>query len=304
MGDNQGNDTKKQSNQSLAPQIPADDQENAIPKDSDSLLSEAKRLLQWGKLNEVEVVLQEAVAYYPTNEAMFQQLYDFYKKRHEWLTAKQMSEKLVEINTQKATFYFQLGRSFAFLKETDAAKEAYIAGLQKRHQLVFKDIIAQVTQDFPQTSDRWTSEYMYIKGKNNYGALFHTAEDKQYMTKIVKYNHNAKREALFYKDVCVQFPLLQNMAPAILNAKNMNRILYLNTKWIEGEESTLQYPEEIIGMSHRIASIPSSQLLYTYGRPEYLNMYFNNLIDRPLLFNFSQRSIKKRMNFYSLNYIN
>src|SRR5699024_12297361 len=155
----------------------------------------------------------------------------------------------VELKLQKSTFHFQLGRSFAYLKETDAAKEAYIAGLQKRHQSAFKDIIAQVTQDFPHSSEMWASEYMYIKGKNNYGALFHTADDKQYVTKIAKYNHNAKREALFYKDVCAQFPLLQNMAPTLLNAKKMNRILYLTTEWIEGEESTVSNPEEIISMS-------------------------------------------------------
>src|SRR5699024_7173293 len=116
---------------------------------------------------------------------------------------------------------------------------------------------------------------MYIKGKNNYGALFHTADDKQYVTKIAKYNHNAKREVLFYKDVCAQFPLLQNMAPTFLNAKKMNRILYLTTEWIEGEESTVSDPEEIIRMSQRIASIPSSQLLYTCGRPEYEFQYRN-----------------------------
>src|SRR5699024_7166677 len=269
MEDNQGNYTKKQSNKSLAPQTPVDDRENAFPKDSNSLLSEAKRLLQLGKSNEAEAVLQEAVVHYTANEAMYQQLYDLYKKRNEWCTAKQMAEKLVEINPQKATFYFQLGRSYAFLKETDAAKEAYIAGLQKRHQLAFKDIIAQVTQDFPHAPETLASEYMYIKGKNNYGALFHTAEDKKYVTKIAKYNHNAKREVLFYKDVCAQFPLLQNMAPTFLNAKKMNRILYLTTECIEGEESIFSDLEDIIRMSYMIASIPSSQLLYTCGRPEY-----------------------------------
>src|SRR5699024_8987257 len=146
------------------------------------------------------------------------------------------------------------------------------------------------------------SEYMYIKGKNNYGALFHTADDKQYVTKIAKYNHNAKREALFYKDVCAQFPLLQNMAPTLLNAKKMNRILYLTTEWIEGEESTVSNPEEIIGMSQ---GLRPSLLLSCYIPMADLNMYFNIAIDQPLLFNFSQRSIKKqRMNFYLLNYIN
>lgn len=276
MEENQGNSLTKRSHQSTVNQISTDSQEDAVQNGSYLPLSQAKQLVKVGKLNEAETVLKEGVAHYPANEEMYQQLYDLYKKRNEWRSAKQIARKLVELNPQKATFYFQLGRAFAFLKETSSAKESYISGLQKRHDLSFAHISAQVTHEFPHAFETWTSEYMYVKGKNNYGALFHTADDKQYVTKIAKYNHNAKREALFYKEVCAQFPMLKDMAPTFINAKKMNRILYLTTEWIEGEESTVSDPEEIIEMSEKIASVPASKMLYAYGLPEYVWNYRNS----------------------------
>src|SRR5699024_11279938 len=95
----------------------------------------------------------------------------------------------------------------------------------------FAKLMNEVTKSFASSADEFSSDYMYIKGKNNFGALFHTAGEKQYLTKIAKYNHNAKREEIFYKDVCTQFPQLPHIVPAFIHSKVMNRVLYLTNEW-------------------------------------------------------------------------
>lgn len=237
--------------------------------------SRAKRLLEAGQTKEAESILQEEIAAVEENEEMLQELYFVYKKRHEWRKAKTIADRLVELNPQQANYYFQLGRAYAFLKDDTSAKEAYVAGLQKRHEVSFPDLIAEVTQGFTSPADEIFTDYLYIKGKNNFGALFHTAGEKQYLTKIAKYNQHAKREELFYKAVCTQFPQLQNIVPAFIHSKVLNRILYLTTEWIDGVERDAHPSSEMLELSRTISSVPYSSVMHAYGKPTYTFQYRN-----------------------------
>lgn len=241
----------------------------------ETAFSQVKRLLEAGETEAAKTILDGETTAAEENEEILQQLYSIYKKRHEWREAKKSAEKLVELNPQKANYYFLLGRAHAFLKEDISAKEAYIAGLQKRHEMSFAKLMNEVTKSFASSADEFSSDYMYIKGKNNFGALFHASGEKQYLTKIAKYNQNAKREEIFYKDVCTQFPQLQNIVPAFIHSKVMNRILYLTNEWVEGEVGDEQNSSEIIKLSQTISSVSYSSVMHAFGKPSYTSQYRN-----------------------------
>lgn len=238
-------------------------------------VSFAKCLRLAGRTYQAKKLLTEVETLYPNSEGIFQELYALYKISGEWHNAKSVAETLVELNPQQENYYFQLGRASAFLKDYTNAKQVYMAGLKHKHNMSYKHLIEKVKRGFTTGPADFSSEYVYINGKNNLGAIIHHAGDKKYFTKITKYDQNAKREETFYHDIRSRFPQLKEVVPAYIDSQVIDDILYLTIEWIEGSNITSEKANDIIDMSQKVSSVKYQDIIHKYSNPAYLFRFRN-----------------------------
>lgn len=97
----------------------------------ETAFSQVKRLLEAGETEAEKTILDRETTAAEENEEILQQLYSIYKKRHEWREAKKSAEKLVELNPQKANYYFLLGQSTCFFKRRYLSKRSVYSRTSK-----------------------------------------------------------------------------------------------------------------------------------------------------------------------------
>lgn len=238
-------------------------------------VSYAKCLRHAGRIYQAKELLMEGETLYPNSERIFQELYALYKISSEWHNAKSVAEALIELNPQQENYYFQLGRAYAFLKDYTNAKNVYMSRLKHKHNTSYKHLMEKIKRGFTTNPADFSSEYVYIDGKNNFGAIIHHAADKKYFTKITKYDKNAKREEAFYREVCSRFPLLNEVVPVYIDSQVIDDILYLTINWIEGSNVTSEKANDIIDTSQKISSVKYQDIIHMYQNPNYLFRFRN-----------------------------
>lgn len=183
---------------------------------------------------------------------------------------KKIAYNLISVNPKQAEYYFRLGRTHSYLKNYTKAKQVYQTGLQYRHGLTFKKLIKKIQRSISNDPSKIKSEYIFINGRNNLGAIIHEYQGKKYFTKISLYARGAQREELFYRELCKEFPSLQQVVPLFIDSQVIDRIIYLTLKMIDGVPTNSKHINQIFTISKKISSIRNGNLLKTYPNPNYL----------------------------------
>lgn len=244
-------------------------------KDAAVYSSYAKSLRHTGRIQQAKEVLKEGKTLFPNNERILQELHALYKISGAWQEAAAIVEMLIALHPQKANYYFQLGRAYAFLKDDTHAKHAFQSGLEHTHHMSTEQVIEQTKRRLTTKPRAFSSEYVYINGKNNYGAFIHHAANKKYVTKITKNNNVAKREATFYRYICSLFPQLKEVVPTYIDSMEMDHVSYLTMEWMEGTQVTSKKIQELMHIAQQIASVPYQDIAPVCANPAYSFQFKN-----------------------------
>lgn len=233
-------------------------------------VSYAKCLRFAGKFDQAEQLLADGRAIHPNSEPILKELNMVYDNLYNWEAAKDIAEALIELNAEQSDHYFRLGKAYAFLNDNKNAKQTYLTGLKYKHETSFEQLIEQVKQGFKENENDFSTEYVFIDGKNNYGSFIHTNKDKKYFTKIVKNTKEAQREADFYKYVREAFPTLKTITPGYIDSQVIDNVLYLTTEMIEGQAIKAEdNVHDIISAAMKISSVQYQDIINLYPQKNY-----------------------------------
>src|SRR5699024_8882713 len=122
----------------------------------------------------------------------------------------------------------------------------YQNALTYQHGIDMEALINVVRNRVIDDSDQTNSYYKHMGGMNNLGAFIHEHAEGKYMTKIARYKGSNKREAFFYQEMSIAFPILQEVVPAYIDSFVKDQILYLTIELKEGRFARLeQFPEAL-----------------------------------------------------------
>lgn len=228
-----------------------------------------------GRTRQAKTLLEKASQLHPNSEGILDEYYALHERAGAWHDAKAIAEKLTALEPQHAAYHFRLGRAYAFLKDEEHAQAAYITGLEQRHDTSLEQLITHIKQGFTTVPTAFSSEYVYISGKNNYGAIIHHTSDRTYVTKIMKHNKQAKREMAFYRDIRPAFPSLEAITPACIDTHVWDRIAYVTMEWVDGSPVTFEQAHDVIQTAKRIASVSYREVQAKHPNPTYAFRYNN-----------------------------
>lgn len=231
--------------------------------------SYAKCLRVIGNTNHAEEVLERSQEFHPQSERVLLEFYNIYDSLADWNAALSVVYRLIEINPEEAGYHFRLGKTYASKLDYNKAEQAYQTGLKWKHGLSFEELITKIKEGFTDTPDDFSSQYIFINGKNNLGAFTHTYGDRKYITKISRYKRDAKREEKFYKNVCLDFPALKSVVPLCIDSQVFDNILYLTLEMIDDVPVTSEHIKDIIATSSTISSVTYEDVK-EYSNPKYL----------------------------------
>lgn len=247
-------------------------EENPEDIEDDVYVGYAKCLRVLGNTNHAEELLHSGRIKYPKSERILKELNNLYDVLGNWEKAKQISQDLIELNPLESNSYFRLGRSYSALNENEKAKESYLKGLECKHNMDLNKLIEKIQSSFTDYPSEVSTEYLFIAGKNNYGAFIHSYKDKKYFTKISQNIRGARREEVFYREICDEYPVLKEEVPAYINSQYIDNILYLTLEMVEDipidreQEQTVK----VIRASQKITSISYDSIINKYPNPKYL----------------------------------
>lgn len=231
--------------------------------------SYSKCLRVAGQMPRAKEMLMKGNELYPQSEKILNEFFALYDVLGDWNAARSIANSLIEVNPEKADYYFKLGRSYASLRETKKAEQVYETGLTYLHGLSFNSLIEKIQKGFTDHPGDVTSEYLFINGKNNFGAMIHQYGNKKYFTKITKYNRDAQRERNFYKDILSRFPVLQEIVPMYIDSQVIDQVLYLTIEMIDAIPKT-KYLDKVIDVSQHISTVKYQDLVEDFPNPDYL----------------------------------
>lgn len=235
----------------------------------DVYVSYAKCTSQLGDINHAIEILQKGKAAHPESARILKELFHLFSSINEKDNAKTVAQSLVDLNPEKSSNYFLLGKAYAALNRTEEAKINYITGLEHKHGLAIEVLIEKIQDGFADTPEEVSSEYIFISGRSNYGSFIHNYKGKKYLTKISDNSIRGKREDTFYKALCEDFPVLKEHVPAYMDSIVIDNILYLTLEMIENVPVISEHITDVLAASQKISSIPYEDLVTKYPNLNY-----------------------------------
>lgn len=257
-------------------------------------VSYGKCLRLIGETNRAKETLRKGNELYPDSEPILKELSSLYEVLGDWKAAKTCAEVLIKINPNQANHHIRLGGIYSQLKTYSEAKEAYKNALIYSHGLTMEILIEKIQRGFTENPADVSTRYVHIGGMNNLGAFIHEFGNKKYFTKITKYKGINKREAFFYKELCADFPILQQLAPMYIDSQIMDQILYLTIEMIDGSPAKPEHFKQARDVSEKIASIKYQDLIGKFKLPNYQFQF--NLRNPNIVAHFFTKIHKKKYN--------
>lgn len=235
--------------------------------------SYARSLRIVGKTALAKEMLAEGKKRHPKSERLLLEFHNLYDFLGEWESAKNVAENLIKMNPEKADYHLRLGRTYSFQSNHKKAKKAYQTALEYKHRLPFEELTARIQQGFAETPANVSSKYVFIDGKNNFGALIHQIGDKKLFTKISNHankNSGASREENFYKDLCTAFPQLKNLVPKYVDSQMIDKVSYLTIEMIDSAPLVSDHAKKVIEVSRQISTVSYGKLADFMSTPDYV----------------------------------
>lgn len=224
-----------------------------------------------GDINEALRLLDETIKLFPNNEALLKEYYSIYDSTGDWSNALTVAEKLIKINPENSIYYFNAGRVFAITTRYTEAKRLYLEGLKLEHRLSFAELTKQIKMDFTSNPNKFTTEYIFINGSNNFGAFLHTRGDEKYFTKISEYNRGSKREKIFYKEIRPDYEELKKITPKYISSKKIGRLHYITIEALNGPDidSENEDIKNVIDVAQKISKVDYIDIKNKFPNPNY-----------------------------------
>lgn len=232
-------------------------------------VSYSKCLIKVGKINQAEKKLHEAKYSHSTSERILKELIKVYQYKNERKNANLTAKLLVSIHPNKSENHFILGKTYAALKKINDAEISYISGIEYRHDMNMNDLLKKLQHRITKDDVVINSEYNFISGRSNYGAIIHEFNNHKYFTKISKLSTLAKREEVFYSSISEEFFRLKEYTPQYIDAMNMDGISYLTVEYIDSEPTNSEHLKEVIDVSQKLSSIPYKKMVQQFPNPNY-----------------------------------
>lgn len=252
--------------------------------DADTYVSYAKCLRVKGYTNHAEEILIEGRTLHPKNERILLEFHNLYDSLGDWESAKVIANDLIKMDPQQANYYFRLGRTYSYLTDYQIAGQIYKTGLKYRHNLTFEKLIEKIQRGITDNLSEISSQYIFIDGRNNLGALIHNYKGKRYFTKISRYTRGARREKSFYNKVCSKFPSLKQAVPLHIDSQVLDNILYLTLEMIDNVPVTEGHVKEVIEISTKITNVKYDEIVKVNPNPKYLFQLRNRPISIVIFF--------------------
>ncbi|WP_431802512.1 phosphotransferase [Halobacillus andaensis] len=219
-------------------------------------------------------VLNEGKRLYPDHERILLEFHNLYDFLGNWEDTVGIARQLIKLNPQTADYHFRLGRSYSFLKKHQLAKKSYQTALEFKHGCSFQNLVKKIQQGFVKDAARIKTTYIFIDGKNNYGAFIHEYGDRKFFTKISNYTNaqiGAGREESFYQKVRVRSPQLHSLTPAYIDSQIIDNVSYLTIELVKSTAVTSDSAVWVIDAAQKIASaVPYQELVTQYPPPKYV----------------------------------
>lgn len=233
-------------------------------------VSYARCLRYAGYGNHAGKVLTKGKKLYPASNPILEEMFILYDFLFEWSSAKAVANELIELNPEQGEHYFRLGKAYAYLKEYNHAREVYLSGLKLKHEMSSEQLMEKIKRGFTDKPDDYSSKYVYINGKNNYGAFIHSDGENNYFTKISKSAKGPRREVEFYKNVRGRFQDLQKIVPAFIDSQVIDGVLYFTSEMIEDTEYYTKQIHKVIRASMNISNVRYQEITELYSPRSYL----------------------------------
>lgn len=243
-------------------------QENEGDCNDGVYVSCAKCHSRLGETDRAKAVLKKGERLHPKSERILGELYQLYYSLYDKEHALSYAQSLVDLNPEKAGHHFNLGKAYELVNQTEEAKNSYRTGLECKHGLTIKELMKIVQSGFAKNPESVTTEYVFIKGKNNYGSFLHNDQGKKYFTKISRKTKRSNREEVFYRELCEDYQILKEQVPAYIDSKVIDDVLYLTLEMIEGVPTDSEHAKDVIESSRKISSIPYNDIVKNYPIPD------------------------------------
>ncbi|MCP3027206.1 tetratricopeptide repeat protein [Halobacillus sp. A5] len=222
--------------------------------------------------DKAEQILNQGSSRYPNHERLLSEFHNLYDYLGDWEAAEKTAQWLIKIKPQTASYHFRLGRSYAFLKKYDKAKISYQKALSLKHGMTFDELMKRIQEGFVKEGDEVRTEYIFINGKNNFGAFLHEAGERRFFTKVSNYTNQmtgAGREENFYRTVRKDCSQLQDISPAYIDSFVMDKVSYITIEQVKAAPAALAH-SVVIEAAKKVASIPYSEAVSRYPIPNYV----------------------------------
>src|SRR5690625_3450687 len=227
----------------------------------------AKCLRAKGGIKEAKSILLESNKNFPNNKLVLEELYKLYRATRDWDYAEKIVTELVKIEPDNPRYHFLMGRVNSFLGNKRNTIKSYIRGLELRHNKSIKQIINEIQDRITPNKKDVHSEYVYVGGKNNLGAIIHNHKNKKYYTKIIASKNNSKKEKMFYQKIYREYPTLKNIVPKYIDSVVIDNILYLTIEKIDIIPN--KDISSVIEASRIITSINYNDISNNFKNPKY-----------------------------------
>lgn len=235
----------------------------------DVFISYAVCLRRLGETTRAKEILLKVQESSPTNDRILKELLNLYNAINDKVNAIDVSIKLVNLNPKKSTNHFKLGESYAQMNKNEEAKTNFLRGLEIHHGLDIEELKNEIRSGFLESEEGFSTDYVFLGGRGNYGAFLHNYQGKKLFTKISRHTLRAKRERIFYKEICESYPRLKKHVPSYIDSKVIDNILYLTIEMIEGTPDIVEPIEDILSTSQKISSIPYEEIAKEYPNLNY-----------------------------------
>lgn len=242
---------------------------NSTAVDDYIVVNYAKCLKLSGNTKQAEELLKQSRTNNNESEKILVELFRLYDSMEEWEAAKNVSRELIYLNSKEAKYHFLLGRAYSVLRDDDRARKSYIRGLESKHSLSMREILKKVQSGFINKTGYVETEYITIDGFNNYGGFIHTSDKNKYFTKISRASKGAKREELFYREICEKFPVLKEVTPKYIDSQMIDGVSYLTMEMIDEDIVEKKDIREVVEITQKIGSINYEDLINDYPNPDY-----------------------------------
>lgn len=221
-----------------------------------------------GQMELTKEIIGRGNTIYPQSETILVEFLNLCMAIHNYHAARVVAEDLIKINPTEGKYYFELGRALAETKEEEKAKSAFKIGLIYHHNMSTEQLISNIQNNITAKQGALKSVYTYLGGMNNLGAMVHENKAEKYFTKITRIDKGAQREAIFYRDVQAEYPLVKEVTPTFFGIDTFDGVHYLTIEHINALKESIKI-EQMIEVVQKLSTIPYASISEKFPNPSY-----------------------------------